>query len=235
MANPWMDDERARAWQPTGKPGQALREDALAVVFTLLDTHQPRRIVDLGCGVGDIDARLLEHFPEATLVAVDASPGMLTRTGETLAPFGTRATLVEGDLVGDWHARIDPGVDTVLSCNAIHHIDAPAKRALFEAVHALLQPGGLFVLSDKLRFDPGFHRQHVALWNRTRDAHGFERCPVAQPHEDYLAAEREAGDVPDTLFEQLGWLRDAGFVAAETFWQLGNRAVLAARKAGAPA
>jgi SAM-dependent methyltransferase len=235
MANPWMDEERARAWQPTGKPGQALREEALAVVFTLLDAQQPRRIVDLGCGVGDIDARLLERFPEATLVAVDASPGMLARAGEALAPFGERATLLQGDLEGDWHEHVGPGVDVVVTTNAVHHVDGLAKRTLFRDVHRVLRPGGLFVLSDKLSFDPGFHPYHVRFWNCTRDAHGFERCPADWSYEDYLAQEQEAGDVPDTLFDQLGWLRAAGFAAAESFWQFGNRVVFAARKAAASA
>ena len=115
MGNPWMDAEKARAWVPTGKPGQAHREDAIAVVFELLGVHEPRRILDLGCGIGDLDARMLERFPGASLTALDAAPGMLERARSALAPYGDRAVLVRSELEEPWQDVVAAPFDAVLT------------------------------------------------------------------------------------------------------------------------
>jgi len=232
MSNPWMDPDKAGAWRPTGKPGQAHREPALAVVFRLLDVHAPRCIVDLGCGIGDIDARLLERYPAAVLTAIDGAPGMVERSRAALAPYGARARVLQSELEAPWHGEVATPVDVVFASQVVHHLATPAKRDLFARVHALLEAGGLFVLSDKVRFDARFFPHHVALWNATRAELGLEPRPQAT-FETYTAEERAGGDVPDGLAEQLLWLREAGFAAAEPFWQHGEKVVIAAIKAAA--
>jgi trans-aconitate 2-methyltransferase len=54
----------------------------------------PRRVVDLGCGPGNSTELLIERFPEAEVIGVDASPDMLRQARERL-PSGT---FVQGDL-----------------------------------------------------------------------------------------------------------------------------------------
>ncbi|MDJ0521864.1 MAG: class I SAM-dependent methyltransferase [Planctomycetota bacterium] len=233
MGNPWTDPEKARNWEPTGKPGQVHREHALGVVFALLDVHAPRRILDLGCGIGDVDARLLERFPDATLVGIDASAGMLERAAEALAPYEGRVTLRCKDLDESWESEVGGPFDAVLASQAVHHLEDVSKQALFWRVHALLVPGGIFILNDRVQVEPAFFPHHVALWNRDRAEHGFEPCPAGVTHETWTAREREGGDLPDRLGDQLYWLREAGFAVADALWRQGNQAVFAALKAPA--
>ena len=76
--------------------------------------------------------------------------------------------------------------DLVVSALAVHHLDGAGKRALFSWVARVLQPGGCFVLGDVV-------------------------VPVAgQTGPIYIDWEM---DVPDTVENQLAWLRAAGFEA----------------------
>lgn len=41
---------------------------------------KPQVVVDLGCGVGELSARLRERYPAATVIAIDASDAMIQQT-----------------------------------------------------------------------------------------------------------------------------------------------------------
>ena len=76
--------------------------------------------------------------------------------------------------------------DLVVSALAVHHLDGAGKRALFERVARVLRPGGVFVLGD------------VVV-----PAHG-QPGPIEI---DWVM------DLPDSVEDQLAWLRAAGFEA----------------------
>ena len=67
----------------TWDPAQYLqfREARLRPALDLLTWIQPvdppSLVVDLGCGPGDLTARLAERWPDAQVVGVDSSPSML--------------------------------------------------------------------------------------------------------------------------------------------------------------
>jgi tRNA (cmo5U34)-methyltransferase len=90
--------------------------------------------------------------------------------------------------------------EVVVSALAVHHLDAAAKAELFGRVHALLETGGRFVLGD------------VVVPDKAADA-------VTPVDGEY--------DLPDTVEDQLRWLRGAGFDATAG-WQCGDLAVLIA-------
>ena len=74
-----------------------------------VEATAPRRVVDLGCGPGNLTALLGERWPGAELHAVDSSPDMVAATRST----GIDAVL--GDVT-----RWTPGPhDDVVVCNAV--------------------------------------------------------------------------------------------------------------------
>jgi tRNA (cmo5U34)-methyltransferase len=89
--------------------------------------------------------------------------------------------------------------DVVFSALAVHHLDGPGKAALFRRVAAVLAPGGRFVLGDVIvPEDP---------------------ADVVTPIDD------RHYDQPDSVADQLAWLRDAGF-DARVSWLHRDLAVL---------
>jgi tRNA (cmo5U34)-methyltransferase len=76
--------------------------------------------------------------------------------------------------------------DLVVSALAVHHLDAPGKQDLFSRITSVLQPGGSFVLGDVVVPPPG------------------QEGPI------YIDWEM---DKPDSVEDQLAWLRAAGFEA----------------------
>ena len=151
---------------------------------------EARRILELGVGTGETARRVLTRHPGATLVGIDVSAEMLaaSRLDADLRVARLEDPLPEGPF------------DLVVSCLAIHHLDAPGKQDLFGRIAAALRPGGRFVLAD------------VVVPERPGDA-------VTPTTPGY--------DRPDPLEPQLAWLREAGF-EAETTWSWKDLAVVRA-------
>jgi tRNA (cmo5U34)-methyltransferase len=79
--------------------------------------------------------------------------------------------------------------DLVVSALAAHHLDGPGKRDLFSRVAGALRPGGLFVLGDVVVPAAG------------------QEGPIEI---DWVM------DKPDSVEDQLAWLREVGFDAEAT-------------------
>ena len=93
---------------------------------------EPRQILDLGCGTGNLTLRVLEMFPETQVTALDLSEEIL---GVCRRQCGDdRITYLQQDF-GQLDLP-DSGFDLVVSSIAIHHIDDAAKQVLFRNVLA---------------------------------------------------------------------------------------------------
>jgi trans-aconitate 2-methyltransferase len=96
----------------------------------------PRNIIDLGCGSGNVTRLLAERWPDAKVVGVDSSPSMLEQA-RTATRGDPRFTFVAADLA-HWHPAAP--VDLVYSNAALHWL--PDHAALFARVAAMVAPEG---------------------------------------------------------------------------------------------
>lgn len=102
-----------------------------------------RSVLELGTGTGETAWRVLDRHPDAQLVGVDASPGMVKVARERLP--ADRVTVHVGRL----EDPLPEGpFDLVVSCLAVHHLHGPSKADLFRRIATNLAPGGRFVLAD---------------------------------------------------------------------------------------
>ena len=93
------------------------------------------RVLDAGCGTGQVTASLLERLPGGEVVALDASASMLERARERLGD--ARVTYLQHDLLEP--IPIDP-VDAILSTATFHWV--PDHDRLFANLAAVLHTGG---------------------------------------------------------------------------------------------
>ncbi len=198
-----------------------LQEDVIARV--LAGNARPiRRFLDLGAGAGAVSELVLATQPESAGVLVDFSEPMLERVAATLADYDGRWEVVRGDLSqSSWQDALPAGdYDAVVSGLAIHHLSAARKRELFAEAFALLAPGGVFANMDYVAIDGPlrglFDEQMAANASHEAAEHAGEAQDV-----DFDGDE----DQPDTVAEQLSWLRDAGFEQTEVHFKWAEAAV----------
>lgn len=111
-----------------------------------------KSVLELGTGTGETARRVLDRHPDAQLIGIDASPGMVNVARESLPT--DRARL----LVGRLEDPLPGGsFDLVVSCLAVHHLEGTSKADLFRRIARKLAPGGRFVLADVVEpVDPSY-------------------------------------------------------------------------------
>ena len=202
------------------------------VVRLLIERH-PRavgRFLDLGAGDGALSSLVFAISPQAHGVLVDNSEPMLARVSDRFAATDFRWHTLRADLDdAAWPAAIPAGhFDLVISGLAIHHLPASSKRRLYMQIYELLAPGGLFVNMDYVTvagplrglFDEDMRAKALA------DEHAHD--PVDAVGGSRSAEEvdlEDDHDLPDTVEDQLAWLRAAGFEQVETHFKWAEAAI----------
>jgi len=108
-----------------------------ALDLALAEVSPPRRVLDLGTGTGVVALALADRYPEAEILGIDLSPGMIGEAGRKL-PSELAGRV--GFEVGDASALGSPDAefDLVVLSNMIPFFDELAR---------VVAPGGTLVLS----------------------------------------------------------------------------------------
>ncbi|MBX7161239.1 MAG: methyltransferase domain-containing protein [Acidimicrobiia bacterium] len=184
----------------------------------LVETKPEMKVVDLGCGTGELTRRLADSLTGADVVGVDSSTAMLERSRE----FEREGLRFEhGDL-----AAYPGRFDLVVSNAALHWVDDQAD--IVASVFAMLAPGGQLAVQVPANHDHPSHTlaRDVAASEPFSDAlGGWNRGrPVLDP-EEYATLLWQLGAVDVVAFQKVylhelessdaivEWMRGTGLLA----------------------
>ena len=143
---------------------EAERAAPFVDLLALVQVRPGLRVIDLGCGTGELTRRLADALPDSSVLGVDNSPEMLARAAALARPglaFAERsieATLADG---AQW--------DLVFSHAAIQWV--PDHATLVPALLGLVAPGGQLAVQLPSNHDHPTHRLIVTCWRaRSRSA-----------------------------------------------------------------
>ncbi len=194
-----------------------------AVASIPFDSANPIGVLDLGAGTGLFSWHVLQRYANGKFLLYDLAEGMLAVARQRFADRGEQFRFVRGDLL-DLH--VDEKLDLVISSLAIHHLTDVQKPKLFKKIFAMLNPGGAFVNVDQVK---GATDYFVDLyWENW-----LAKVRLAGADEEQISASiarRQRFDRDATLFDQLRWLRDAGFGDVDCIYKHHFVAVFAAFK-----
>jgi tRNA (cmo5U34)-methyltransferase len=174
-------------------------------------------LYDLGCSLGAVSLamRAAVRVEGARVFAVDNSVDMIRQLERTLQSepgAGLLSVLpVHQDVL---ETRVENASVVVL--NFTLQFVAPAKRLnLISDISNGLNPGGILVLSEKIRFDDPLEQELQTAWH-----HDFKR---AQGYSDLeVARKRDALEnvmKPDTMQQHLERMQEAGFERVYPWFQ----------------
>ena len=100
------------------------------------------RVLEIGCGTGNVTLRVKRAAPGAEVTATDPDPLALARAQRKVA--GVRFERAYGQDL----PFADGEFDRVLSSMMLHHLDAEAKAAAAAEIYRVLRPGGVVHILD---------------------------------------------------------------------------------------
>jgi 2-polyprenyl-3-methyl-5-hydroxy-6-metoxy-1,4-benzoquinol methylase len=121
----------------------------------------PRRILDMGCAVGNSTLPWVGAYPEADVHAIDVGAPCLRFAHARAESLGARIHLSQQNAE---HTDFDDeSFDLVVSHIVLHETSKPALRNIIAETHRLLRPGGLMMHLDVPRGEGAFE-QFMSQW-----------------------------------------------------------------------
>lgn len=190
-------------WNPTQYQQYAdVRLRPALELLARIALPEPRTVVDLGCGAGNVTRLLAERWPGAAIAGVDSSEEMLAKARAAKADL-SQVSFHSAD-IGSWSPSSQ--VDLVYSNAALHWL--PDHATLFPRIARAVAPRGVLAVQMPRNFAEPSHTSVVevaqsARW-RERLSGLVREAPVAAPSEylhwlDPLCADL---DVWETIYQQ---------------------------------
>lgn len=141
----------------TWDPRQYLQYETLRLrpaleLLNRIPEGNPQRIIDLGCGPGNVTRLLKMRWPEAQVTGIDHSAEML----QVAAQYADIQWVLEN--IAHWQP--EPPVDILFSNAALHWVQP--HEELFPRLMSGINPGGVFAVQMPANFDAPSHTAMAA-------------------------------------------------------------------------
>lgn len=178
------------------------------------------RIYDLGCSLGAVSFAVSEAVDAEgiRIVAVDSSEAMIERLRRTLAEAPQPPRVPIQPVCQDIRSVEIVDASVVVLNFTLQFIDPPDRGPLLQRIARGLRPGGILLLSEKIRFESDQEQALQTDWH-----HDFKRAQGYSELE--IARKRDALEnvlLPETLDAHRQRLQAAGFQAVHGWFQAFN-------------
>lgn len=181
---------------------------------------------DLGCSLGAATLSMRHQIKAADcrIVAVDNSPAMMARFEDVLQK--DQAPVPVEPVCADIREVVIENASVVVLNFTLQFIPLEDRTALLQKIYQGLLPGGILILSEKLKFDDERQQELQTLMHHEfKKAQGYSDLEISQKR---TALENVL--IPETFAQHQSRLRQVGFGSAEVWFQYFNFASIVALK-----
>lgn len=144
-------------------------------VKTNLPDFKPKRIIDLGCGLGHNVLPIAQAYPDAEVIAVDVGAPMLRYGLARAKALGVNnVTFVQAN-VESLPQFADGSFDWVQTTMFLHETSYSSMKNIFKESYRLLAPGGFVLHVEQPQYTPDMplYEQAMRDWDAFYNAEPF--------------------------------------------------------------
>jgi len=184
-------------------------------------------VYDLGCSLGAASLAIINQVPheQYQLVAVDNSPAMIERCQQNLASLGEVPPALK-ILCQDIRNTEISDASVVILNFTLQFIAVEHRAALLERIYQGMRPGGILILSEKIRFpDVKLDQLFIDTYHSFKHKMGYSQLEISQKR-----SALENVLIPETIETHKQRALAAGFETIDVWFQCFNFASLVAIK-----
>lgn len=110
-----------------------------------LSNGVPGRVLDFGCGIGQCSVRLIDEFPNSTVLGFDVSEDSLNVA---------RVKMPEATFTSNWDQVAKQTFDLIFASNVFHHIQSDDHLLWLSRLKSALTPNGTLVIFEHNPLNP---------------------------------------------------------------------------------
>jgi len=127
------------------------------VIITQVKFSNGAKVIDVGCGTGELAAHLKQDHEQLSVFGVDPDEKALSIAKKRLSKKNIEVQLRKA--YADLLPFPDNSFDIVFCTLTLHHLDTEDKQKALEEMHRIAKPAGMLVVADfgeqeKERFKP---------------------------------------------------------------------------------
>jgi trans-aconitate 2-methyltransferase len=175
---------------------QAQRSAPFYDLLALVDVRRKLKVVDLGCGTGELTRQLADSLPDSDVTGLDSSPQMLEKAAAFSSPNLRFEQRDQAQLTGEW--------DLIFSNAALQWSENHAELIPYLFDH--LTAGGQIAVqipSNHNHISHQIYRQTASEEMFKFILQGFQRYAPVLPIEDYARLFYQCGAEDILVFEKV--------------------------------
>ena len=168
-------------------------------------------VYDLGCSTGTSSLMLAKNIEGIDIIAIDNSLEMIEEAKVKTGEYSNVKYVKEDISIMDFNQS-----SVILLSYVMQFIDVNKRIGLLSKIYNSLLPGGLLIMSEKIKFD-NFNQEIINLHEQFKRANKYSDLEIKQ--------KRDALDnvlIPHTKDENIKLIKSAGFKRVEVFFQYLN-------------
>lgn len=181
------------------------------------------KVLDLGCGTGNISRLVKERFPLAQITCMDLAENMIQMARHKLSKYND----IEYKVADFSEFQFDDGYNAVVSSLALHHLQTDElKKKVYRKIYNCLQSGGVFYNADTvLSSTPYLDNLFIQNWKDF-----MQKSISSEEIESKWLPQYYREDYPLPLMDHVEMLQEVGFQNVDVVWKYYNGAVFGGMK-----
>lgn len=184
-------------WDPTQyHKFQVERSAPFFDLLALVEVRSNLKVVDLGCGTGELTRQLADRLPNSTVTGIDNSPQMLGKAASLARPGLIFEQGDQSELTGEW--------DLIFSNAALHWTENHSE--LIPQLYQRLTPGGQIAVqvpSNHNHISHQIYRETASEEMFKFILNGFQRYAPVLSIDDYARILFQCGAENIVAFEKV--------------------------------
>lgn len=176
------------------------------------------KVLDLGCGTGNISRKIKDKFPNSKIHCVDLAENMVKIAQKKLSNYSD-ITYETGDFQ---KISLNSDYEVIVSSLAMHHLKTDQdKKEVYQKVYESLTSGGVFYNADVVLGSTDYLQNlYIEKWK--------EFMALNHSHNEienkWMPTHRRE-DKPAKMIDHIRWLQEAGFKQVDVLWKYYNYGV----------